>query len=196
LNKNVRTVRKYMFLPPKATWNDIPVASLYERVASHVIDVLLQAALQLALLVALAWEDLVQMAGELAGDGLGIAQILEVLNQDGRSVLYSVLIGWVLGGVYEASFTRLLGGSIGKLLLGIEVREIRNGGRLSWARAFGRWLGLGWMAPAGAVAPAGQFIPFFGYGLAWFDPRRRALHDMMCGAIVVPRTPRGGERRG
>lgn len=176
-----------MFLPAKTTWSGRRVASLYERVGSHIIDILVQGLVQGVLVLIMAWEALVQVANDLLSGEVAAGEILKVLAGDGRMLVYSVLIGWVIGGVYETVFTRIYGGTLGKILLGIEVRDEKTGTRLSWGRCAGRWLGLGWAAPAGVATPAAQFIPVLGYLVAWTDPSRRALHDRLSGGIVVAR---------
>jgi uncharacterized RDD family membrane protein YckC len=177
-----------MFLPEKPSWEGRRVASLYERVAAHAIDVFIQAGVQFVVLLGLAWENLVEIFTVILNGESDLAGMLELMQQDGGVVLLSILVGWGIGGCYETVMTGRFGGTIGKLLVGIEVVDGRSGGRLGYGRSFGRWLGLGWMAPAGAVAPVAQFIPFFGYFIAWFDPQRRALHDRIAGAVVLGRS--------
>jgi hypothetical protein len=180
------------FLAPVESVHGRRPASLWERSASHVIDVLAQASLQIVLAFVFAWGELSGLVRDSVAAGgdpeVLMANLVEALS--GR-LLLSLIAAWLVGGVAETLLTRLFGGSLGKILLGLEVVDATSGRRLPTRRVVLRWLGLGWAAPAGLVFPAAQFVPFFGYALAWFDPRRAALHDRLVAALVVRRVPGG-----
>lgn len=180
-----------MFLPPAAPVAGRPVAGLASRVLSHLIDWSVQSFVQLGFAVALAWDEMLALAEDLSS----LASSPDVTTSVTEAVedvlkgplLVSVVAAWLLGGLLEVVLTVRFGGSLGKILLGLEVVDTTTGGRPGWRRVAARWLGLGWAAPAGVVAPVAQFVPFVGYALAWFDPKRRALHDRLTGVAVVAR---------
>lgn len=178
------------FLPPSEPVHGRTVASLPERVGAHVIDVLLQAMVQITIAVLIAWEELSGLVFDAATDGdvRGLVERLELATAG--ALLVSIVLAWLVGGALEVLLTARFGGSVGKILLGLEVVDASTGRRLPSRRVVLRWLGLGWAAPAGLVTPAAQFVPFAGYGLAWFDPRRAALHDRLSGALVLRLRPR------
>lgn len=158
------------------------------------VDWSLQSFVQFAFAVALAWDEMLALADDLSSLATSPDVMTAVTNAVEDVVkgplLFSVVAAWLLGGVLEVLLTVRFGGSPGKILLGLEVLDADSGVRPGWRRVTARWLGLGWAAPAGIVAPALQFVPFAGYALAWFDPQRRALHDRLTGIVVV------GRRRG
>lgn len=179
------------FLPPRSTAAGREPAGLGLRVVSHFLDWSLQSAVQVVFALVLAWEDLLALAGDLASLSSSsdptTAIVEAVEDAIAGPLLWSVLIAWLIGGVLEVMLTLRFGGSLGKMLTGLEVIEFDSGRRPGWRRVAARWLGLGWAAPAGLASPAAQFVPFVGYGLAWFDPQRRALHDRLSGIAVVRR---------
>lgn len=85
-----------------------------------------------------------------------------------------LLISLVVSGLYAVLFVWKAGGTPGKLLLGMRVQteERTNPGP---ARAFFRWICDG----------LGAAICLIGYILVFFDDNRRALHDQVCGTMVV-----------
>lgn len=182
------------FLPPVAPVSGRPPASLTGRVLSHLVDWSVQSFVQLAFAVALAWDEMLALADDLSSLASSPDVMASVTAAVGDvlkgPLLVSVVAAWLLGGLVEVLLTVRFGGSIGKLFLGLEVVETVSGARPGWRRVAARWLGLGWAAPAGVVAPVAQFVPFAGYALAWFDPQRRALHDRFTGLAVVTRRSR------
>jgi len=165
------------------------VAGLASRVLSHLLDWSVQSFVQLGFAVALAWDEMLALAEDVSS----LATSPDVMTSVTEAVedvlkgplLVSVVAAWLLGGFLEVVLTVRFGGSLGKILLGLEVVNATTGARPGWRRIAARWLGLGWAAPAGVVAPAAQFVPFAGYALAWFDPKRRALHDRLTDVAVV-----------
>jgi uncharacterized RDD family membrane protein YckC len=93
-------------------------------------------------------------------------------------------VGLLVGGVYSIVMTRLWGGTLGKLMVGIRVRSWDGPGLPGWTQALSRWL----------TREAVSQIPFAGLGsLYWivdsvwllWDPRRQCLHDKLPGTVVV-----------
>jgi uncharacterized RDD family membrane protein YckC len=66
--------------------------------------------------------------------------------------------------------------TLGKRLMGIKVTD-PDGRRLSFARALGRWL----------AASLSYLTLYVGFLMAAFTDRKRALHDMIAGTLVVDR---------
>lgn len=64
--------------------------------------------------------------------------------------------------------------TVGKLALGIKVTD-REGRRLSFARALGRWFS----------AALSHLTLWIGFLMAGFTDRKRALHDLVAGTLVV-----------
>ncbi|MGI8638732.1 MAG: RDD family protein [Pyrinomonadaceae bacterium] len=64
--------------------------------------------------------------------------------------------------------------TLGKLILGIKVTDL-SGGRISFARATGRFFGK---------ILSGQVL-LIGYLMAAFTERKQALHDLLAGTLVV-----------
>ncbi len=98
--------------------------------------------------------------------------------------------GWVIGayiGLYlfyffaAALYYSLMESSshqatLGKMALGIKVVD-RDGGRLSFAHALGRWF----------AAALSYLTLYIGFLLAAFTHNKQALHDMVAGTFVVDR---------
>lgn len=82
--------------------------------------------------------------------------------------------------VYETIFSSGGRATLGKFLLGIRVRAL-DGGELSWGRAFLR--SLAYFLSSGTLN--------LGYLIALFTPKKRALHDFVCGSRVVSVRERG-----
>jgi hypothetical protein len=185
------TVLAVRFLPPIVPVSGRTPAGLAARVLSHLLDWSVQSFMQLMFAVAFAWDEMLALADDLASLATSpdvMASVTEAVADVLRGpLLVSVIAAWLLGGLLEVLLTVCFGGSLGKILLGLEVVDAGSGARPGWRRVAARWLGLGWAAPAGVLAPAAQFVPFAGYALAWFDPQRRAMHDRLTGLVVVTR---------
>lgn len=93
------------------------------------------------------------------------------IRQRGASFLFCFLMP-------IAYFTLLEGGarqaSLGKRALGLKVTDLA-GRRISWTRAFARQL----------LKLLGLTLSGFGYLIALLTARRQALHDLLCGTLVV-----------
>jgi uncharacterized RDD family membrane protein YckC len=83
----------------------------------------------------------------------------------------SIVIGWL----YEAMFTASsYQATPGKMVVGLKVTDV-NGNPIGFGRATGRHF---------AKILSGC-ICLIGYIMAAFDDRKRALHDQICGTLVV-----------
>ncbi|MFM7321485.1 MAG: RDD family protein [Armatimonadota bacterium] len=82
-----------------------------------------------------------------------------------------VVMGWLYYALQESSPG---GATVGKRALGIRVQD-EHGYTISFAHATGRYFGR-----------ILSTIPcLFGYIMAFFTPKKQALHDMLVGAVVV-----------
>jgi uncharacterized RDD family membrane protein YckC len=88
----------------------------------------------------------------------------------GVSVLY-----FVIAALYYSLMESSSGqASVGKMALGIKVTD-RDGNRLSFAHALGRWF----------AALLSYLTLYIGFFMAGFTERKRALHDIVAGTLVV-----------
>lgn len=151
-----------------------PACPLWRRLAALVYDLL--AALAIVMVVGLVAQ--LATGGRLVGTGTQIV----------IPVWYRPLQALVLGGYFAASW-RYGGQTLGMRPWRAQLRS-RAGGAASWPQVLVRLLvvagplGLLWLAPS-----LGLRLTLWAMLLAWalwfapalFDPRRRALHDMVAG---------------
>jgi uncharacterized RDD family membrane protein YckC len=90
--------------------------------------------------------------------------LFELLIVAGAAVLYAT---------FESSAMQ---GTPGKRVLGLAVTDL-HGNRISFARGIGRFFGR----------YLSSIILLFGYLIVAFTPRKQALHDMICGTLVIRR---------
>lgn len=77
--------------------------------------------------------------------------------------------------LYTAMFNKKFGGTLGKMMLKIEVIHAESGEYIGWGRTFlrdflGKWI---------------SSIFFIGYIIAFFTDDHKALHDIISGTKVV-----------
>lgn len=151
-----------------------PACPLWRRLAALVYD----------LLAALAIVMVVGLVAQLATGGQLIATGAQVVIP----AWYRPLQALVLGGYFAASW-RYGGQTLGMRPWRVLLRS-REGGAASWRQVLIRLLvaasplGLLWLAPVLGLRPT-----LWAMLLAWalwftpalFDPRRRALHDLLAG---------------
>jgi predicted Zn finger-like uncharacterized protein len=87
--------------------------------------------------------------------------------------LGGIILGWLYFAIMESSSTQ---GTLGKMALGIKVTDL-SGNAISFGTATGRHFGK--------IISA--FIFLIGYLMVAFTSRKRGLHDMMAGCLVVNR---------
>ena len=167
------------YAPPRAVLHDagdyvgdgdVVYAGFWKRLAAIVID---------SFVVGIVG-GIVQMMlmGMFYGVGLG-GDPASMFASGGSIALLALvyLIPLGLQAVYFAMFHA--GGSqatLGKMAVGIKVTD-DDGRRISFARGIGRYF---------ATIPS-ALILFIGYIMAAFTDRKRALHDMLAGTLVVDR---------
>lgn len=93
------------------------------------------------------------------------------------SMLLAVLLVFAIQMLYHAVLWAWRGGTIGQLMLGIQVRREVGGGRIGFGRACLRYVGFlisGWILCLGFIWVA-------------FDRRKQGWHDKIAGTLVVRR---------
>lgn len=168
----VRTRSKQSMTQPPIERN--PACPLWRRLAALVYD----------LLVAVAIVMVVGLVAQLATGG----HLIDTGALVVIPVWYRPLQALVLGGYFSVSW-RYGGQTLGMRPWRVQLRS-RLGGAASWRQVLLRLLvaasplGLLWLAPTLGLRPT-----LWGTLLAWalwfapalFDPRRRALHDLLAG---------------
>lgn len=130
------------------------------RVASTFIDGLILMVFNFLLLVV--------AAGQTAGQVIGIEE------RTGSMFVVAQLVGFVVGVAYETVLIGRFGATLGKMACGLRVVN-PEGGNISYARAFGRYL----------AKVLGILTLYIGYIIAAFDGEKRSLHDRICNTRVV-----------
>lgn len=97
-------------------------------------------------------------------------------NLPSSSLVYSILgLHYLTHLLYESiMISSNKKATIGKMAMGIVVVDA-DGNKLSFGRAIGRWFSK--------IVSA--LIFFIGFIMAFFDDKKRALHDKMVGSIVI-----------
>ena len=194
-------LKQSKWLPDRPVCHGKEVAGLGRRVLSHLLDVMVSFVIQLTLLVSILWDTVAQAitdmraayynsldaSGELLVDVYAASIEQVVASLPIVTFLWVCLLGWAVGGALEIILISNFGGTVGKLLTKTELVDETTGGRPRLLKIASRWLGLGWASVASIAAPWAGLVPFFGYFIAWFDPKRRALHDRLSGTVVVVR---------
>lgn len=123
-----------------------------------------------------------QILATMLGAVFAVGMMSALQDSDGTPTpavlgLYMLIymVYFVLAGLYyalmESSSSQA---TIGKMALGIKVTD-RNGHRLSFGHALGRWFS----------AALSHLTLWIGFLMAGFTDRKRALHDLVAGTLVV-----------
>ena len=152
---------------------DVVYAGFWRRWAALFLDQLILSAAFYAVVIALAI-----LAGIAGGFGW-----FGSLDPDTPSTAVIVAYLAFIGAYYAAAalYYSLMESSrhqatLGKMALGIKVVD-NQGGRLSFGHALGRWF----------AAALSYLTLYIGFLMAGFTERKRALHDMAAGTLVVDR---------
>lgn len=144
------------------------LASRGRRVAAFFIDLAIWLVPQSVILVAVVFTLINYSDPEKTSSGADVAVIV---------VLYLLLFALgILRLAVEAEKVARRGQTWGMQAMRLRVVDARNGGSISRGRAWGR-------AAMGTYV-SGQMFGF-GYWWAFFDKRHRALHDLVCNAVVI-----------
>jgi uncharacterized RDD family membrane protein YckC len=106
----------------------------------------------------------------------------------GRSVVGAYVALWLLAAIPSAIYYAIMNGSrrgqtVGKMALGIAVRDARTGGPVGFWRALARYL----ITTLFGIA---LYIPYILDNLApLWDARRQAWHDKVAHSVVVDLKP-------
>ena len=105
-------------------------------------------------------------------------------GQAAAGVLFIYLVAALFGAIYYGAMNgSQRGQTVGKMALGIAVRDARTGGSIGFWRAFGRNL-ITWVFTVAFV------IPYIVDSLSpLWDKRRQALHDKAAHSVVVDLRP-------
>ena len=139
-----------------------PIASVAQRCFGRAIDLLVVATFSMGLLIPTVQRE---------GDTLSLPGWTQ----------WVALALWV---AYEASMTALLGTTVGKMAVGVQVVDRRTGRRPSWPNAIARAL------PVPLLLPVVSFFALAVYPTALFDlDRRRGITDRIADTVVVRADP-------
>ena len=162
------------------------VATIPRRMAARVVDAVPYVVIGVVFLV-VQWDEIVEA--------------LQDDTEPDLSVGWPWRFGWLLPFLYEVAFVRWLGGTFGKLVLGVSVVDL-DGGRPTWASAAQRafvfhlvpFAVLGMVVRSdllGAASQVGQLVLLV--SIVGPDDQR-GWHDRASGTRVV-RKPRAADRR-
>ena len=156
--------------PPQPVWNaqpagpaDIAYGGFWIRVVAYLIDGIL-----------------LNIVFGIIGAIVGVSMIpVDPTNTDpmagmehmGRFQLVALVVTWLYFALMESSPR---GATVGKMVLGLRVVD-EQGNRISFARATGRFF----------AKFVSTIILMIGYLMVAFTERKRGLHDMIAGTLVI-----------
>lgn len=154
---------------------NVRYAGFWLRFVAAIIDSLvLQMAQFFMVMPVLAMMGVIASTGAMENDG-ELNPVFAMLY--GTSVMMTIMVGIVMQWLYYALMeSSLKQATLGKLALGLAVTDM-NGGRVSFARATGRYFGK----------IVSSLILCIGYIMAGFTAKKQALHDMMAECLVIKR---------
>jgi uncharacterized RDD family membrane protein YckC len=155
--------------PPPPVWDARPAGQptgyggFWIRVVAYIVDGIL-----------------LNIAFGIIGAVIGISLIpadpakidpVEFMSQMGSFQLIAVVVTWLYFGLMESSPR---GATVGKMVVGLRVVD-EQGNRLSFLRATGRFF----------AKFISALILMIGYLMVAFTERKRGLHDIIAGTLVV-----------
>jgi uncharacterized RDD family membrane protein YckC len=144
----------------------LELAPLWKRAAALFVDQLIAAIIPVMVLVAM---------GKSAHD----------IWNDNNLVFWLNAAMVSIGLVHETIGVWRWGRTVGKLMMGVRVVHVLDGGSVALSAAFIRSL----LPAALSVIPGvGSFLSLSVYLWAFVDPRRQGIHDKAAGTLVVRRT--------
>lgn len=159
-----------------ATPDGQPLAGWFQRVLARILDGIIIAvvgAVVANLLVPGVWGDYMDWAMETSTD----------LTANPPAELMGRLSAWALvitavGLIYEIVMVKLVGGTLGKLALGLRVRLRDEAGKVGWGTSVLRAL---------VYQLSGVVTPLYLLNVLWplWDQKRQALHDKPARTNVV-----------
>jgi uncharacterized RDD family membrane protein YckC len=148
-------------------------AGFWRRFAAYIIDAIvvsvgLGVVLVVLHLIGVPLFENVQTSTEVEG----MSAAAEVTAQPTALAIIIAIVGeWLYFAGLESSARQA---TVGKMALGIRVTDL-DGGRIGFVRATCRLL----------AKIISALILYIGFIMAGFTARKQALHDMMCGTLVV-----------
>jgi uncharacterized RDD family membrane protein YckC len=97
-----------------------------------------------------------------------------------RHLAFGALIAFAIGSVYRTLMEgSARGQTVGKMAMGIAVKDLDDGGSIGYARAFGRWL-------VGYILWVVIYIPgIIDLLFPLWDSKKQTLHDKAVRSVVV-----------
>lgn len=170
------------------TPDGVPLALPWRRLVARLLDALITSVLTAAAGVyylTQMWQ-LAEPQLRAAAAGTPGADLYPLLEDPAfiDAMLRYTFVGLLVGGVYSVVLTHLLGGTMGKLVVGIRVRSWDEAGRPAWGQALARWLTREVVAQI-TFAGIGSIYRIMDSVWLLRDPRRQCLHDKIPGTVVV-----------
>lgn len=183
-------LRRGEVIPGVTSGDGTPYASYGSRVGAFFLDGIIKVALNLILG---GWAFYLALRAQIDGYLAAVQRgeqppSLDITHASaGWLAVYLVIVASI-GMIYSVTFLTRRGATPGKMAVGIRVRDIASGDRLTVTAAAKRYL----ISFATALSSASGIVGSLTLGL-WtldhlmplFDPRRQALHDKLAGSEVV-----------
>lgn len=149
-----------------------PYAGFWWRVLASLLDGLI-VSIPLGIIYVLAILVIGVLVAATSGGGAEAEAIGEMVGSLAGLVMQAVnfVIGWLYYAMLESSPMQ---GTLGKKICGLAVTDM-EGGRISFARATGRYFGR---IVSGIPCAIGYLFPFF-------TEKKQALHDMLASTLVL-----------
>lgn len=138
------------------TRENLQVSPISKRIWAHVVDDLLIS----FIIIAILWER-IEAAQE-------IDAMVMIVNQ-------AVLEIFFLKTIYHGFFTWQYGATLGKMLMKIRIIDLEMLDKPAPLNALNR----------AVVRSINEFLFYFGFVFAFFDPFKRALHDRTAKTLVI-----------
>ncbi|MGC2696965.1 MAG: RDD family protein [Candidatus Angelobacter sp.] len=149
-----------------------PYGGFWIRLLAHIIDHIAVSIVTVPLYLILVLPAALRIATEAERNGEPSPEMIMSIVGAGSTFIILVLVGLWL---YEALLTSSSWqGTIGKRVLHLKVTD-EAGNRISFGRATGRFFGK----------ILSQMIMYIGYIMIAFTDRKRGLHDMLAGTLVM-----------
>ena len=156
--------------PPPPVWDARPPAAqatgyggFWIRVVAYLLDGIL---LNIALGIVASFAGIAMMPGDPAQ-----FNVEAFISQMGSFQLVAVVVNWLYFALMESSPR---GATVGKMIVGLRVVD-EQGNRISFLRATGRFF----------AKFISAVILFIGFLMVAFTDRKRGLHDIIAGTLVV-----------
>lgn len=153
-------------------------AEWWQRAVAFLIDLVITAVPAGILIALVGFRNIGSLTST---DEFGNQTLNQTLNADAvRHLALAALIGVAVGVVYRTILEgSARGQTVGKMAMGIAVKDADSGGPIGYGRAFGRWL-------VGYVLWVVVYIPgIIDLLFPLWDSKRQTLHDKAVHSVVV-----------